>query len=399
MNGLPRHVYLISPYFAPERIGIAPYALDIATDFSKLGIAVDVITTIPHYPRKPKVFEVRCESKFPFSVKRIFVFERINGGIFKRVLNDILFFFGVFRTLLRRNEKQSPSIVIVPSVLSIFALRLAGQVGPIVAAVYDVESELADKVGLTSNKLLLKLMRWVERRCLSWADNILAITPEMASGLRSLSVETPISVVELWPSGVSNGRSSDFSPNRKHKILMYSGGLCLRHGIEIIPEIWKEVIKDHPDARLVIQGDGPEKDFLEKQLDKIGGDFILRPAVSYEDLVSSLQEAALQLVLQRQGTESATLPSKALSSLGAGVPFVTNAQRNSPLAKLAIRSKAGIYPCSHETSIGQLVSSLLSSPANLQELQVAAHEFSQMNCLRRDGIESYIAILSEKIDG
>jgi glycosyltransferase involved in cell wall biosynthesis len=101
-----------------------------------------------------------------------------------------------------------------------------------------------------------------------------------------------------------------------------------------------------------------------------GGHVVVRPRVDRNAVASSLAEADLQLVLQAGPAAAFSMPSKALTCLAAGVPFLTNAPAGSALADVAMASGGGrVVPDGEAPALAKEAASLLAEP---QELRVMA---------------------------
>jgi colanic acid biosynthesis glycosyl transferase WcaI len=150
---------------------------------------------------------------------------------------------------------------------------------------------------------------------------------------------------------------------------MYSGGLTRRHGAHLLAPLWQHLRQQLPDCRLIIQGDGAARDSILRELGAAGGNVIVRSSVDRNALASSLAEADLQLVLQAGPAAAFSMPSKALTCLAAGVPFLTNAPVGSALANFAMASGGGrVVPGGEAPALATAAVSLLTEPQELRAM-------------------------------
>lgn len=108
------------------------------------------------------------------------------------------------------------------------------------------------------------LLRTVYGRSLARFDEMLAVSPAAAQfANRSLGVKAKVSpnVVE-----VANFRSSAKKPNYPH--IVFLGRLVSRKGCSYLLEAFSLLLKDLPEARLTIAGDGPKRQQLEAYVAK-----------------------------------------------------------------------------------------------------------------------------------
>jgi len=361
-------IAVVTAYFWPERLGCAPYMTDLAHHLARHGHVVDVFAAQPHYPRKEGRFAVdlrRDDALAGLRVRRARVFDRSSGGIGIRLLNDIVFTLQTAAAVAVARREWRAILVLAPTVLALPAMRLMRPRGRIVAAVYDIESGLAHATGLVRGRLGVRLLEAVERWCLDRADAILVLTPQMKTALAAIGVTAPLHVVPIWPLVEPRVPQTREAP----RTAMYSGGLTRRHGIDLLVPLWRHLRRQIPDCRLIVQGDGAAGEPVLRDLRAAGGNVMIRPSVERDALVSSLQEADLQLVLQAGESSAFSVPSKALTCLAAGVPFLTNALAGSALADVATASGGGcVVPGGDAPALAAAAASLLGAPQELRRM-------------------------------
>jgi glycosyltransferase involved in cell wall biosynthesis len=253
--------------------------------------------------------------------------------------------------------------VLAPSVLAVAMLRLARPRMRLVAAVYDIESGLARATGLVRHPLVARFLDVVERWCLNRADAIVVLTPQMQAALVAIGVARPVHVVPIWPLVKPQAPKS-----REHlpMTVMYSGGLTRRHGAHMLGPLWQHLHRFVPNCRLIVQGDGEARNLIMRELTASGGEVTVRPSVDRNGLALDLAEADLQLVLQADQAANFTMPSKAVTSLAAGVPFLTNAPVGSALADFATASGGGlVVPGGTAADLAAAAATLLAAPQEL----------------------------------
>jgi len=382
-------VAVVTAYFWPERLGCAPYMTDLANHLVGHGHAVDVFTAEPHYPRKDRRFgaDLRRDNTLDgLVIRRARIFDRSSGRLGIRVLDDVLFALQTAAAVAATRRNWRTVLVLAPTVLAVPAMRLMRPRGRLVAAVYDIESGLARATGLVRRQFAARLFDAVERWCLNQADAVLVLTPQMQTALAAIGVARPVHVVPIWPLVEPRARHSRDPSTRT---LMYSGGLTRRHGAHLLAPLWHHLRGQVLDCRLIVQGDGAERDSIVRELCAAGGHVIVRPSVDRNALAPSLAEADLQLVLQAGSAAAFTMPSKALTCLAAGVPFLTNAPAGSALADVAMTSGGGrVVPDGEAPALATAAVSLLIAPQELRAmaargLDYVRHHHDPSRLLRR----------------
>jgi colanic acid biosynthesis glycosyl transferase WcaI len=401
-------VAVVTAYFWPERLGCAPYMTDLANHLARHGHVVDVFTAQPHYPRKDRRLAADAEREGALDGLRIHrarILDRSSGGLGIRVLNDVLFALQTAVSVATAGRDGKTFLVLVPTVLAVPALRLIRPRGHIIAAVYDIESGLARATGLVRRPFAVRLLDSVERWCLNRADAVLVLTPQMRTALAAIGVARPLHVLPIWPLVGPLLESPARDAGDPTRTLMYSGGLTRRHGAHLLAPLWHHLARQMPDCRLIVQGDGAERDSILRELCAAGGHVTVRPTVDRQALASSLAEADLQLVLQAGPAAAFAMPSKALTCLAAGVPFLTNAPVGSALADFATASGGGlVVPEGEASSLSLAAASLLSRPQELRAmaargLAYVRHHHHPAHVLRRYDVLLFASMQVETMDG
>ncbi|MEU1014033.1 glycosyltransferase family 4 protein [Streptomyces sp. NPDC005890] len=169
---------------------------------------------------------------------------------------------GEVRRLVRLIDEVRPELVHAHSAKAGLAARLAvrGRV-PTVFQPHAWSFEAVD--GLTAT-LALNWERWGAR----WADRVVCVSEaERATGLRA-GVRAAYTVI---PNGVDTARFSPATPSGtapgdEHRPLVVCvGRLCRQKGQDVLLRAWEEVLGVLPRARLVLVGDGPDREALRRQ--------------------------------------------------------------------------------------------------------------------------------------
>jgi glycosyltransferase involved in cell wall biosynthesis len=112
----------------------------------------------------------------------------------------------------------------------------------------------SDLTVLGGSPWLKPLLKWIFKRC----NRIIAVSYYMKGLLIDLGVrEEKITVIY---NGV-NKQSLAIGSERR---IVFIGALVKQKGVEILLKAFKEIKKTHPDVRLVVVGDGPERENLEE---------------------------------------------------------------------------------------------------------------------------------------
>ncbi len=378
---IPKSVLYLSPYFWPEEIGSAPYSTELAQHLRARGYNIDVLAFRPHYPN-PDGFEPwqdgsrDQETHEGMSIERIAVRPRGSGGFKDRILNDLGFLRRAITSAYRGKHRETDVIIAyIPSVLTLFSARILKlrSGAPIVAIVHDIESGLAASLGIASRPMILRLMRLTERIGLNFASEVVVLTEGMKTEIEAIGCTRPIHVLPIW-SQVANDVPIDAAQSTR---VMYSGNFGKKQNLDQLLPLLEHLSKNMPDTQIIMRGGGSERPRIEAEVKSRGianAQFLdLAPA---SEFMTSLQNVNVHLVPQALNVANYALPSKLISIMSAGRPFVCIAEPESPLDKLAQASQAGIcvYPGS-ETRLCEEVEALLCDSARQQEMGDAGRAF------------------------
>jgi glycosyltransferase involved in cell wall biosynthesis len=389
---VPSRVALISAYFWPERLGCAAPISDVARYLKRNVGNLDVFAAVPHYPSKRAAINwdlVANDELRDTPIVRAWVFDRSGGGFGIRLLNDWLFAAQACAASVLMGSDWEAVMLLAPPALTIPWVRIAKPRPRLVAAVYDIESTLACETGIVPGKFSLFLNAF-EGWCLNRADAILVLTPQMKRTLESIGVKRPISVVPIWPS-IEGGEPE----KKKHSnTLMYAGGLARRHGSHVLPELWRQLQVNLPGSRLIIQGEESQFAETKKALQEVGGEVTFRPTVPRDLLAQTLAESDLQLVLVLDSASNSSIPSKAITSLAAGIPFLTNAPLTSALADLALTSGGGhVVSGGTPQALAEAATNLLGAPDILRNMGISGGAYVRRAHSRNELLQQYFDLL------
>lgn len=347
-EGGPREgIVMLAQYFWPETIGSAPYCTDLAVWLAERGWKVTVMTSRPHYPHAHLYPEWQDgsrdqESHKGVSIIRIPTSGRMGSGFLGRIANDVLFAARAMRLAWRIDPANTRAVfVFVPSVLSLLPAKVLGSRAgaAITAVIHDVESGLAEALGIARLKPLVFAMRRVERMALAVATQIVVLSEAMRREIDGLGVKREIHVLPLWSDVVGEidaGRRGQFA-------LMYSGNFGKKQNLDQLMPLISMISRQMPGIRVLLQGDGSERQRIAAEIAVRGLTNVeFRDLVPAEQLLDSLRSGDVHLVPQALNVAPYAIPSKVFSIMAAGRPFIAIAEARSSLRALASESGGGL---------------------------------------------------------
>lgn len=189
--------------------------------------------------------------------------------------------------------------------------------------VYDAADLWSDAAAMvTSNRLVLRVLRGIERFAMRGASRAFAVSDELVSRMRALGISVPVTVVGF---GAETGefRHLDTEPSVA-PLLVYGGSYSEWHGAGVFVDAFEEVRRQHPDARLLFVGNGQERPVLEEAAAQRGvGGVEFRDPVSPGELAILLNQATVSLASLRPGYGyDYAFTTKIYSSLASGCPVI-----------------------------------------------------------------------------
>lgn len=364
----------ISPYFWPEEIGSAPYCTEFAHYLADQGYAVQVLSTRPFYP-KPDAFLAWANGERDFEkIGEIKIWRaRFNpspsAGFKNRLINDLRFASHVARSAFStRRQKVDQVIVYVPSMIGAFAAWIFARIhqAKLSIIVHDIESGLAQALGLMRDGPAIRLLTGIEKFVLNRADHIVVLTDGMKAELRHIGCRRGITIVPIW------GKTIPYRPPSLKAVatIGYSGNFGRKQNLDQLIPILRRLNQVGQRIDIILRGEGSEKAKLKSRIAELNiGGVRFEGLVAEAKLAEALQEIDLHLVPQALGVANYALPSKLISLMSAGRAFIAIAETGSALDVMARESGGGLsFPPQAETEIITAIVSLLETPGRLAEM-------------------------------
>lgn len=368
-------VLLVTQHYTPEVIGSAPYCADLAEGLVRRGRQVTVLGGLPHYP-DPAEFEQfatdppRRQNLAGVVVERLHSWLPKRRSALLRVAGELAFMLTGLLALLRgRVRRHEVVISLCPSVFAVLlGMMVTARGGRHVAMVHDVQSGLAQSLGIVRFGLLVRLMRLAERFILNRVDLIMVLSTEMAATLRVLGVTQPIEILPIWVDAAAIHPRP--VPVDRPPTVLYSGNFGRKQGLDQLIALAAELADRRPDVRLLLRGSGGERAAVMTEVASRG-----LTNVEFEDLVprerlgEALALGMLHLVPQKPDGADFAVPSKIYNIMAAGRCFVTTALPGSALWNLQAQTGAFVcVPPQDTAALTRAVVDLLDDPARCRAM-------------------------------
>jgi len=200
--------------------------------------------------------------------------------------------------------------------------------------VRDQWPEIPIEMGIIRNRILIKVLLWLEKSIYRNAASIVALSPGMAQGIRSVlgkSCEKQITVIP-------NSCDTDiFSPDidgtgiRKERgwsnkvVLLHTGAMGKANGLDFVVSV-AEKLRNYDDLLFVLVGEGGEKKKLVERIKQLGLKNVeVSESVSKKDLPVLMAACdAAMIIFANYPILEHNSANKFFDSLSAGKPVLLN---------------------------------------------------------------------------
>lgn len=198
-------------------------------------------------------------------------------GFVMRVLSFIAFFvLSSFYILFTKRPDviyatSTPLTVGIPALVTKWLRRI-----PFVFEVRDQWPEIPIEMGIIRNKLLIKILLWLEKTIYKNSSAIVALSPGMAEGVKKvIGSEKSITVIPNSCDIALFNPDIDGSEIRKKYnwddkiVFLHAGAMGKANSLNFVIETAQR-LKEHRDILFVLIGDGKEKTFLKSKVTELG---------------------------------------------------------------------------------------------------------------------------------
>lgn len=324
---------------------------------------VEVFTSKPSYKTKKKA--TKTEKLNGMRVRRLSIFQENKKNILTRILNVLIYCFGLFTYILR----QKPDVVSAGSFPPVFAAWTASLGAKWIGAkfiyhIQDIHPEVSvvssdnSKVGVYS-----KILTFFDNQTLRRASKIVTLSFDMKATLLErgqLGIEVDV---------IENLQLEDFYnqgelPKKWQKAtgktrIIFAGNIGRFQNLELLSEGISHCFTKHPDLELFFLGDGVAKNALRKQW-KDNPQVKFAPYLPYAQAKLLISEADIGLVSLSPNLFKVAYPSKIINYLNLGIPIFALVEPESQIARDVRDANVGSVPTSDDVEdIGIAIEGLL----------------------------------------
>jgi len=397
--------------YSPELVGTGKYTAELCNHISKkANQKIIVVTAVPYYPQwsvYPK-FKNWYSKSFEDGVLvyRCPLYVPKAPSTLKRLVHLASFAISSFPVMLMMfGKKISVTLVIAPTFFCVPLGLVFCKISKSRAHLHIQDFELEAMRGLQMSRgstYRNVVLDRIEKNLLKRFSLVSTISNSMRQKLLDKGLcEDNTALLPNWvdckffrPLTDVADRNLHFDFDKDTQIVLYSGNVGEKQGLELIIELAKKYEKNRKVVFLIV-GEGPKRAELEQKKSKFGlTNLVFSDFVSYEDLPELLNMATVHLILQRKGVRDSALPSKLTSILGVGGGCIVAAEIGTEL-ELIFKNNPGIYRLVQPESIEQLKNALDSELENSEKgYNEVARNFAMNNLSSSTILDKFTNILT-----
>ena len=332
---VPERWLILTQYYPPE-IGAPQIRLRcLVRELQRHGKQISVLTAMPNYPLG-RIFDgyrarFSCREQIDgVDVRRTWVYAATGRAARARLLNYCSFALTALAVLLFARRPDVLFVEAQPLPLGIVALFMKYVRGvPYIYNVPDLQVDVAREMGFLRKRLLLRFAEAAENLFLKKAWNVSTVTHHFIEHFESRGV--PVDRITFLPNGADTEFLQPREPNSEYladwqlhgkKAFVYVGTHAYYHGLDTVIAA-AEMLKTDPEIKIVMIGDGPERERIRGLAHAKNLDNIVFARVPYErtDQLYSVAYAALATLRDVPVAKGMRL-SKVFPALSCGVPVI-----------------------------------------------------------------------------
>jgi len=372
-----KKILILSEFFYPDKSSTPKVLTELAEDFVKNGLDVEVICSNHSYKGNLKL-----------SKKEIFngiKIARINSSNFNRnskigrLINYVSFTFNLFIKLLFSNRYDSILVVSNPPLIPFIAyLNKLIKNKPYYYLVHDVYPDIAVEVGaIKKDSVPYKLMNKINQLAIKNTEKLIVLGKDMKDIFLKKGVEEQgIKIITNWSKKYKlSFEKADNAFYKERELIstlniVYTGNIGRFHDIETIIEIAKVSMEDLPNVRFIFVGDGFKRKDLELAIKNGTSNIIISDYqydASYLDVLSG---ADLFISTLSPRIKGLGVPSKTYSYLAAGKPIIAIMEQGTEIGDLVESENLGIRADSMEVDkVIDFIKGISSDKVKLEAVQ------------------------------
>lgn len=401
------HILLIHQAFAGLDEAGGTRHMELARLLVRRGHQVTIIASPISYlsgkTRTDKMFWDQIEPSDPgITIHRTYTYPALHRSFFHRILSFLSFMVSSFSAAMKVKKVDlvwGTSPPIFQGITAWLVARLKGI--PFLFEVRDLWPAFAIAVGVLRNPLLISLSNWLEKFLYSHADRVMVNSPGYLDHVSLRGAKW----VELVPNGADPTMFNPLSTGKKFRdqwsledsfVALYAGAHGLSNDLTVVLNA-AERLREFPQIKIVLVGDGKEKSHLIDQSKKMGlNNVLFVPAAPKNEIGEVIAAAdACIAILKPLEMYKTTYPNKVFDYMAAGRPVVLAI--DGVIREVVEQAGAGLY-CEpgDPIAMANTILRLSQNPGESKIMGQAGRNYVQKN-FDRNRLADQLAMLLEDL--
>lgn len=375
-------VLAIHRFYWPDTPPYASMLRAIVGQWVSDGHDVDVLSSQPSYkagvdnPRQPARERVDGANVVRLNLPSE------AGRPLVRIVNALVLGLGVFWQAVVRKRYDVIMVSTSPPVLAGWFVAMAAKLtgARFIYHCMDIHPEIGRISGEFRNPRVFSLLSRLDRWTCAQARPVVVLSDDMAETLIARRPEKPPKTAVINNFSVpSEGAASDELPfpwPSEPFVLLFAGNIGRFQGLDVLVDAMARV-RGRQDIRLVMMGDGTEKERLSRKAEENGAAVTFVGHQPVEVAKAAMARASIGFVSLVPELYRYAYPSKTMTYLEQGCPVLVAVETRSCLARDVIDNGAGVAVPGGD--VDALVNAILSpadDPESLGSMRQKALEFS-----------------------
>lgn len=352
-----KNILLVSRNFWPDRSSCSSILFNVAKYFSEKKNKVEIITSFPKKYNiqisKEQLFE--RDKGHNLKINRINLFKE-NRSAFSRIFNALLL-AGFGSLELNRKKYDVVIVTSTPPILTAFILCIFCKIyrKKFIYYCMDINPEIGIISGDFKNRLLIKMMMKIDNWTCKNSSKVVVHSYSMKKTIlkRNLENKINISIINSFAETKFEKEPKDYFSEsiflKKGLNIIYAGNLGRFQGLGSVIKSFS-LIKKYSDIRLILLGEGEEKEKLKNLSRELEANVIFVDYVPQSKSKFIINKADLGLVSLTPNIHKYAYPSKFMAYLEQGIPVIGLIEEKSDLAKDIKRNNVGFVLPLHDHS-------------------------------------------------
>ena len=273
---------------------------------------------------------------------------------------------------------------------------------PFLFEVRDLWPQFAIAVGVLRSRTLIRLSFWLEHFLYRRADRVMVNSP----GFISHVTERGAKCVELVPNGADPEMFDPSDTGASFRIrhlladkfvVLYAGAHGMSNDLGVVLESAR-YLADRRAVRIVLLGDGKEKNALQKQAESLDlTNLLFLPPVPKNEMAAALAGADACLAILKPLVEyKTTYPNKVFDYMAAGRPVVLAI--DGVIREVVEAAGCGIFVQPGDPSaLAEAIITLVANPERSRKMGMAGRKYLEEHFSRERIAEKLVGLLEDMV--